>query len=163
MRVSWSSATFVRDISRSDKYLASYARSVAEQRPRDKQMYNSRYCVTASQTNMFPLQQLNYNNEERCFLCGPCRDVLSRTVWAPDGCFAPRQTGRLTVGRNITFDFYLRHWVVLSESVCKQFLNCCCSVLVSCCREELVAEAGDSPGTHSKGMVRRLKPLPSNG
>jgi ferredoxin-like protein FixX len=25
-------------------------------------------------------QQLNYN-EERCFMCGPCRDVISETGW----------------------------------------------------------------------------------
>jgi hypothetical protein len=31
----------------------------------------------ASQTN----QQLDYNNEERCFLCGLCRDVIRRTSW----------------------------------------------------------------------------------
>jgi hypothetical protein len=29
--------------------------------------------------------------------------------------------------------------------------------------EKLVAEAGDSSGTHRKGNVRRWKPLPSNG
>jgi hypothetical protein len=55
-------------------------RPVAEQRLRDKQIYKSRYSVTASQTNMFLLQQLNYNSD-RCFLCGPCRDIISRTSW----------------------------------------------------------------------------------
>jgi hypothetical protein len=34
---------------------------------------------------------------------------------------------------------------------------------VSCCREKLVAEAGDSSGTQRKGSVLRWKPLPSNG
>jgi hypothetical protein len=28
---------------------------------------------------MFPRKRLNYNNEERCFLCGPCRDFISGT------------------------------------------------------------------------------------
>jgi hypothetical protein len=54
-------------------------RPVAGQRPRDKQLYKSRYLVTASQTNMFPRQQLNYNDEELCFPCGACRDVISGT------------------------------------------------------------------------------------
>jgi hypothetical protein len=26
------------------------------------------------------MQQLNYNNEERCFLCDPCRVVISGTI-----------------------------------------------------------------------------------
>jgi hypothetical protein len=43
-------------------------------------MYNSHYRVTTSQTNMFPWPQLNYNKEEQNFLCGPCRDVISRTI-----------------------------------------------------------------------------------
>jgi hypothetical protein len=34
---------------------------------------------------------------------------------------------------------------------------------VSCCCEKLVAEAGDSSGTHRKGNVRSWKPLPNNG
>jgi hypothetical protein len=29
--------------------------------------------------------------------------VIKVWSWAPDGCFIPRQTGRLTVGRNIRF------------------------------------------------------------
>jgi hypothetical protein len=33
--------------------------------------------------------------------------------WAPDGCLTPRQTGRLTVGRNITWTF----WVELVEEL----------------------------------------------
>jgi hypothetical protein len=59
-------------------------RPVARQRPRNKHMYGSRYWVTASQTNMFPRQQLNYKNEERCFLCGACRGVISRTSLESD-------------------------------------------------------------------------------
>jgi hypothetical protein len=54
-------------------------RRVAEQRQLDKQMYKIGYWVTASQTNMFPRQRLKYNNEERCFLLGPCRGVTSGT------------------------------------------------------------------------------------
>jgi hypothetical protein len=37
------------------------------------------------------------------------------------------------------------------------------SVVVSCCREKLVADAGDSSGTQRKGNVGRWKPLSSNG
>jgi hypothetical protein len=33
---------------------------------------------------MFLRQQLNYNTEERCFLCGPCRDVIGRIVNGAD-------------------------------------------------------------------------------
>jgi hypothetical protein len=51
------------------------------QRPRDKLIHNIRYWVTASQTNMLPRQQLNYNNAERCFLCGSCGDVINGTSW----------------------------------------------------------------------------------
>jgi hypothetical protein len=54
-------------------------RPVAEQRPRDMKIYKSRCWVTASQTNIFPRKQLNYN-EERCFLCGPYRVVISGTI-----------------------------------------------------------------------------------
>jgi hypothetical protein len=42
--------------------------------------------------------------------------------------------------------------------------NRCGSVVVSCCWEKLVAEAGDSSGTHGRWEnVSRWKPLPSNG
>jgi hypothetical protein len=58
----------------------------------------------------------------------------------------PRQTDRLTFGRNITFDFE-RHSVSQSE-------NCCGSVFVSYCCEKLVVEVGDSSGTQKKGNVR---------
>jgi hypothetical protein len=44
------------------------------------QIYDNCYWVTALQTNMFPWQQLNYNNEEQCFVCGPCRGVVSRSL-----------------------------------------------------------------------------------
>jgi hypothetical protein len=36
----------------------------------------SKYTRTVTQQ-----QQLNYNNEERCLLSGPCRDVLSGAGW----------------------------------------------------------------------------------
>jgi hypothetical protein len=51
---------------------------VARQRPRKKQLYNSRYWVTASQTSMFARQKLERTAEERCVLCGPCRGFKSR-------------------------------------------------------------------------------------
>jgi hypothetical protein len=38
----------------------------------------------------------------------------------------------------------------------------CRSVVVSCCCEKLVAEAGDSSGTQRKGNFRLWKLLPSN-
>jgi hypothetical protein len=58
---------------------------VAGQQPRDKQIYKSRYWVTVSQTNMFPQQRLNYN-EERGFLWGPCRDVTTGAGWGGGCC-----------------------------------------------------------------------------
>jgi hypothetical protein len=39
----------------------------------------------------------------------------------------------------------------------------CGSVIVSCCCEKLIAEAGDRSGTQKKGYFRGWKPLPSNG
>jgi hypothetical protein len=39
--------------------------------------------------------------------------------------------------------------------------DCCGSIVVSCCCEELVAEVGDRSGTQRKGNVRHWKPLPS--
>jgi hypothetical protein len=33
-------------------------------------------------TSMFEWQQLDTAAEELCFLCGPCRDVISRTIGA---------------------------------------------------------------------------------
>jgi hypothetical protein len=50
-------------------------------RQRDKQIYDSRYWVTASKTDMFPSQQLSYNNEEGYFLCAPCWNVISGISW----------------------------------------------------------------------------------
>jgi hypothetical protein len=35
--------------------------------------------ITTSQRNMFPRKRLNNNNEARCFLRGPCQDVISCT------------------------------------------------------------------------------------
>jgi hypothetical protein len=54
-------------------------RPVAKQRPQNKQICGNYYWVTDLQTNMFPRQQLNYNDEEWCFLGCPCRGVISRT------------------------------------------------------------------------------------
>jgi hypothetical protein len=52
-------------------------RPVARQRLRNKQIYGSRYCVTASQIRFFVRQQLEAAREEWYFLFGPCRDVIS--------------------------------------------------------------------------------------
>jgi hypothetical protein len=41
--------------------------------------------------------------------------------------------------------------------------DCWGTVVVNCCCYKLVAEAGDSSGTQSKGNVRCWKLLPSNG
>jgi hypothetical protein len=55
---------------------------------------------------------------ERCFLRGPCHGPHQQTrncltvikiwSWALDGCLAPRQTDRLSVGRNIILNLELR-------------------------------------------------------
>jgi hypothetical protein len=60
------------------------------------------------------------------------------------------------------FDFESVELVELSELVTEESVSCC-SVFVSCCCEELAAEAGDSSGTQKKGNVRSLKPLSNNG
>jgi hypothetical protein len=39
---------------------------------------------------------------------------------------------------------------------------CCCSVVVRCCCEKLVADVGDNLGNQRMGKVRRGNPLPSN-
>jgi hypothetical protein len=55
-------------------------RPISGQRPRDKQICNSRCWVTASQASVFAQQQLETETEERYFLCGSCQDLISRTV-----------------------------------------------------------------------------------
>jgi hypothetical protein len=45
------------------------------QRPGDK----NRCWVTASQTNTFPREQMNYNNGELCFLRGSCQGAINGT------------------------------------------------------------------------------------
>jgi hypothetical protein len=41
--------------------------------------YNNEELNNGFATNMFPQQQLNYNNEEWCFLCCPCKGVINGT------------------------------------------------------------------------------------
>jgi hypothetical protein len=53
---------------------------ISEVRPRNKQLYNSRYWATVSQTSMPERQKWETATEEQCFLCGPCRNVISRTT-----------------------------------------------------------------------------------
>jgi hypothetical protein len=48
---------------------------VVRQRPRKKQLYNSRYWITGSQTSMFTRQQLEAKIEELRFLSDTCRDI----------------------------------------------------------------------------------------
>jgi hypothetical protein len=55
-------------------------RPIAGQQLSYKQIHKSCCWVTASQTNMFPWKWLNYNNEEHCFPCSPCLDVITRIV-----------------------------------------------------------------------------------
>jgi hypothetical protein len=55
-------------------------RPIARQRQRNKPIYDSRYWLTASETNMFTRQQLKHNNEERCFLYGPGRSWVCGSV-----------------------------------------------------------------------------------
>jgi hypothetical protein len=46
-------------------------------------------------TNMFARQQLEAATEERCFLCGQCRDVISRTVGTMGSLLDRRQPIRM--------------------------------------------------------------------
>jgi hypothetical protein len=54
-------------------------RAVTRQRPRDKQIYQSRYWVTPSQTKDIPTETIWATIEELCFLCGPSRNVITET------------------------------------------------------------------------------------
>jgi hypothetical protein len=45
-----------------------------------------------------------------------CQTVIKTWSWAPDGCFIPGQTGRLTVGRSIGLRLRLRLRLRLSSS-----------------------------------------------
>jgi hypothetical protein len=67
-----------------------------------------------------------------------CLTVIKMRYWAPDGWLTPRQTGRLTVDRNITLTWirgFCWRWL--------EFKNCWVSVVVSCWCYKLVAETGD--------------------
>jgi hypothetical protein len=44
-----------------------------------------------------------------------CQTIIKIWSWAPDGCFIPRQTGWLTVGRNITLTWIVQ-WLRLAPS-----------------------------------------------
>jgi hypothetical protein len=93
---------------------------------------------------MPPLNNIRTTTEERCFISGPCRDVISRTV----------------------NEELVSQWSGVSRFVSDQVSeleDCWGSVVVSCCCEKLVDEAGDSSGTQRKRTIRRWKPLPSNG
>jgi hypothetical protein len=48
-----------------------------------------------------------------------CLTVIKIWSWAPDGCLTPRQTDRLTVGRNITLTMNLTS-VVVSVEICSR-------------------------------------------
>jgi hypothetical protein len=50
-------------------------RPVARQGPRDKQIYDSSYSVTALQASTLTQQEFETETEERRFLCGPRQDV----------------------------------------------------------------------------------------
>jgi hypothetical protein len=49
-------------------------RPFARQRQRNKQRNN-----TVNRQQILNKQQLDYKNEERCFLCGPCQGVINGT------------------------------------------------------------------------------------
>jgi hypothetical protein len=80
--------------------------------------------------------------------------------WAPVGCFTPRYTGQLTVGRNIDLTLTL---TCCSQSVSQSVsqITAGASVIVSCCCYKL--RYGGSSGTQRKRRFRRWKPLQSNG
>jgi hypothetical protein len=77
-------------------------RPVSGHRPREKQKYNSRYSVTALKTSMFARQQLETATQERCFPCGPCRDVISRTVGARGVLWDSRKPVRTRAWKQMT-------------------------------------------------------------
>jgi hypothetical protein len=58
-----------------------------------------------------------------------CLTVIKIWSWVPDGCFIPRQTGRLTVGRNIRLETResVKIWSELVRGL-PQFI--CCELLL---------------------------------
>jgi hypothetical protein len=71
------------------------------------------------QTRPFVREGAPRNQERNCQTYCVFRMAIKIWSQAPDGCFIPRQTGRLTVGRNIRLRLYLQssirfHCVVLN-------------------------------------------------
>jgi hypothetical protein len=56
------------------------------------------YCCDSGKWQTCPLVRESAPHQKAC----NCQTVIKIWSKAPDGCFIPRQTGRLTVGRNIT-------------------------------------------------------------
>jgi hypothetical protein len=49
----------------------------------------------AARQQILNKQQLNYNSEERCFLCGPCQNVISGTSESCSYSVSEEKTRRL--------------------------------------------------------------------
>jgi hypothetical protein len=107
---------------------------VAGQRPRDKY-------ATASQTSMFARQQLETATVERCFLCGPCRDVSSKAVteselvsWVESRQLEQWVVRQSPAGKNVSTEakviVRIRHQATTGEgSQQRRFYMCCgCTV-----------------------------------
>jgi hypothetical protein len=66
-----------------------------------------------------------------------------------------------SVGLETKFYFAGEGQQQFSNLAVSELEDCWGSVVVSCCLQKLVPEAGDGPGTKRKRNVRRWKPLPS--
>jgi hypothetical protein len=71
--------------------------------------------------------------------------------------------GTVFSARSVPRYYKQGHLAVADGRWVSKLQNCYGSVVVSCCCEKLVAEAGESSGTKGKGNVRRWRPPPSNG
>jgi hypothetical protein len=89
-----------------------------------------------------------------------CLTAVTVFSWAPDTLLTPRQTGRLTVGSNVTLT--LTCGVELVSLLVSELKDCCGSVLVSYCYEKLVPETGELSGTERKGNIHRWTALPED-
>jgi hypothetical protein len=103
--------------------------SVAEQRPRDKQIYTSRCWLTASPRNMPPRKRLNHNKEKRCFLRDPCQGVINGTSLEFSQLWDSRQPAR-TLAEYI---YRIRYQETTSEDI-EDFMCAAVAVIFRVCK-----------------------------
>jgi hypothetical protein len=96
-----------------DLYSIVARKPVPGQRSREKKIYKSRCWVTASQTNIYPRQRLNYKNEKRCFLRRPCQGGINVTSLEFSQLWDIRQPVRTLAEDNVR----IRYQETTSENI----------------------------------------------